>query len=153
MFGVTLSRPQQEPRQKDMLQTAHNPEPPSARTGEGGSKAASSIPRSRWMSAGCGWEPELFRSQRGPRPSRILGFCSADPSGSPGAGRVFLGTEGGSKPWIEGGRLRPQCAFPNQAQTVFPSLPILPPSMVGIFSFIKNLLIIPAAWSWAAAWN
>lgn len=25
--------------------------------------------------------------------------------------------------------------------------------MVGIFSFTNNLLIIPAAWSWAAAWN
>lgn len=35
-----------------------------------------------WMSAGCGWgmEPPELRSQSGPWPSRILGFCSVDPS-------------------------------------------------------------------------
>lgn len=35
----------------------------------------------------------------------------------------------------------------------FPSLPILPSSMLVVFSFIKNLLIISAAWNWVAAWN
>lgn len=35
----------------------------------------------------------------------------------------------------------------------FSSLPILPSSMLVVFSFIKNLLIISAAWNWVAAWN
>lgn len=120
-----------------------------------GSKTASPpLPGSRWISTGYGDEMEPFCSLVWP-PAKQTPQCAAlqsrptalRPEASHRALRAVqsIGLEKGVSDLNAVSFTRPKLRFP--------SLPILSSSMLVVFSFIKNLLIISAAWNWVAAWN
>lgn len=88
-----------------------------------------------------------------PSQAESLDFALRIRPAAPGLGASSRALKAAPSLGLKDGVSDSSALFPTRPKLCFPSLPILPPSMVGIFSFINYLLIIPAAWSWAAAWN
>lgn len=162
-FGVKTSSCQQKPLQSGTDAPANLIAPGRCNSQlwlpktceKAGSKTASSpLPRARWMSTGYGDEKEPFRSLAWPPAKQTSRYAALQ--SHPAALRA--GTSHQALKVVQSVGLKKGVSNLNvvslsRPKLCFPSLPILPSSMLVAFSFIKNLLIISAAWNWVAAWN